>query len=254
MSPPVASRRAGNRGPGRRRRLRRRRAGGRCRRPAARGRQDVVEGEGVVASLVEQSEVRDPAARPGRPIRRDPAGLGGPAGGRQGARGAARGGRARRRLTLDIIGDGPDRERLHAIADASGARDRITWAGHLAERPAYLTGSQPRTSSSSPPPPKAFPRSSSTRSPSDCRSSPPGSVPSPNWPMQDSSTRSPDPTRHRSGRPWLGCASAIRPTSSQGPSAAARSLPRTRDPRRLPGWSHTGAPGGRIFRGSRRLS
>ena len=63
---------------------------------------DVVDGDGVVASLVEPSEVRDPAARAWPPA--EPAairlGLGGTAGGRQGPRGAARGGRARS-LALD---------------------------------------------------------------------------------------------------------------------------------------------------------
>ena len=101
----------------------------------------VVDGDGVVASLVEPSEVRDPASarlaagRSGR----DPARLGGPAGrAARGSRRCSRRSTLDRRLTLDILGDGPDRDRLRAIADASGARDRITWAGHVAERAAYL--------------------------------------------------------------------------------------------------------------------
>jgi glycosyltransferase involved in cell wall biosynthesis len=43
-----------------------------------------------------------------------------------------------RRLILDIVGDGPDRARLREIADASGARNRITWVGHLTDRVVYL--------------------------------------------------------------------------------------------------------------------
>ena len=42
------------------------------------------------------------------------------------------------RLMLDIAGDGPDRARLREIADASGARNRITWVGHLTDRVTYL--------------------------------------------------------------------------------------------------------------------
>ena len=101
---------------------------------------DVVDGDGVVASLVEPSEVRDPAARgwpPAEPAAIRLAWAGRLAGGK-GLEALLEAVELDRRLTLDVLGDGPDRERLRAIADASGARDRITWAGHLAERAAYL--------------------------------------------------------------------------------------------------------------------
>ena len=101
---------------------------------------DVVDGDGVVASLVEPSEVRDPAARGWPPA--DPAAIrlawAGRLAGGKGLEALLEAVELDRRLTLDVLGDGPDRERLRAIADASGARDRITWAGHLAERAAYL--------------------------------------------------------------------------------------------------------------------
>ena len=100
----------------------------------------VVDGDGVVASLVEPSEVRDPAARAWPPA--DPAAIrlawAGRLAGGKGLEALLEAVELDRRLTLDILGDGPDRERLRAIADASGARDRITWAGHVADRAAYL--------------------------------------------------------------------------------------------------------------------
>lgn len=100
----------------------------------------VVDGGGVVASLVEPSELRDPAARAWPPV--DPAAIrlawAGRLAGGKGLEALLEAVDLDRRLTLDILGDGPDRERLRAKAAASGARDRVTWAGHVAERPAYL--------------------------------------------------------------------------------------------------------------------
>src|SRR4051812_42420050 len=103
--------------------------------------QGVVGGDGVVASLVEPSEVRDADAD----TRRWPTG-------EERARLAWAGrlteGKGLEALlavvalepavTLDLIGDGPARERLLAEADASGARSRVTWSGHLADRGAYM--------------------------------------------------------------------------------------------------------------------
>jgi len=100
----------------------------------------VVAGDGVVASLVEPSEVRETAAK-ANPL---------PEGGaiRLAWAGRLTGGKGLealieavagdRRLTLEILGEGPDRDRLRALANASGARDRIVWAGHVADRATYL--------------------------------------------------------------------------------------------------------------------
>ncbi len=102
--------------------------------------EDVVDGEGVVASLVEPFELRDPLARAWPPA--DPAAIrlawAGRLAGGKGLEALLEAVEVNRRLTLDVLGDGPDRERLRAMAAASAARDRITWAGHLAERAAYL--------------------------------------------------------------------------------------------------------------------
>jgi glycosyltransferase involved in cell wall biosynthesis len=102
--------------------------------------EDVVEADGVVASLVESSELRDPSARAWP--QGDPAAVrlvwAGRLTGGKGLEALLEAVELDRRLTLDILGDGPDRERLRALAAMSGARDRITWAGHLAERGAYL--------------------------------------------------------------------------------------------------------------------
>jgi len=39
--------------------------------------------------------------------------------------------RARKAWTLDVVGDGPDRERLRQRAQELGVASRITWLGHL---------------------------------------------------------------------------------------------------------------------------
>ena len=100
----------------------------------------VVDGEGVVASLVEPSEVRDPAARPWPPADPDAIRLvwAGRLVGGKGLEALLEAVDLDRRLMLDIVGDGPDRARLREIADASGARNRITWVGHLTDRVTYL--------------------------------------------------------------------------------------------------------------------
>ncbi len=198
--------------------------------------EDVVDGDGVVASLVEPSEVRDPAARawpPAEPAAIRLAWAGRLAGGK-GLEALLEAVELDRRLTLDVLGDGPDRERLRAIADASGARDRITWAGHLAERAAYLDRLAAADVFVFPSPAEGFPKVVldafavglpvvATRAGALAELADAGLI--------DPIAR---PTRRRSAPPLLDSASAIRPTSSQGASAAARSWPRTRDPRRPP--------------------
>jgi glycosyltransferase involved in cell wall biosynthesis len=102
--------------------------------------EDVVDGDGVVASLVEPKELRDPAMRAWPPT--DPAAIrlawAGRLAGGKGLESLIEAVDLDRRLTLDVLGDGPDRDRLRALAAASSASDRVTWAGHLAERHAYL--------------------------------------------------------------------------------------------------------------------
>ena len=102
--------------------------------------EDVVDGDGVVASLVEPSELRDPATRPWPPADPDAIRLvwAGRLVGGKGLESLLETVDLNRRLRLDIVGDGPDRARLREIADASGARNRITWVGHVSDRVTYL--------------------------------------------------------------------------------------------------------------------
>ena len=206
--------------------------------------EDVVDGDGVVASLVEPSEVRDPAARGWPPA--DPAAIrlawAGRLAGGKGLEALLEAVELDRRLTLDILGDGPDRERLRAIADASGARDRITWAGHLAERAAYLDRLAAADVFVFPSPAEGFPKVVldafavglpvvATRAGALAELADAGLI--------DPIAR-PDAASIRAALAGLARARS-RPTSSQRASAAAHSWPRTRDPRRPPGWSRTGA-------------
>jgi glycosyltransferase involved in cell wall biosynthesis len=99
----------------------------------------IVDRGGVVASLVEPAELRDPDARtwPPGPDRVRLAWAGRLAAGK--GLEALVGAVARDAgLRLDVLGDGPDRDRLRALGEASGAGDRLSWAGHVADRAAYL--------------------------------------------------------------------------------------------------------------------
>ncbi len=101
----------------------------------------VVHGDGVVASLVEPQELRDPNARAwapgsdGRPIRLAWAGRLAAGKGLESMIAAVAADPA---LELEILGDGPDRERLSELATSSGAGDRIRWLGYVADRVSYL--------------------------------------------------------------------------------------------------------------------
>lgn len=99
----------------------------------------VVDRGGVVASLVEPAEVRDPGRRgwPPDPDRARLVWAGRLAGGK-GLEALIAAVARDPRLTLELLGDGPDGERLRALAEASGAHDRITWAGRVTERAVYL--------------------------------------------------------------------------------------------------------------------
>jgi glycosyltransferase involved in cell wall biosynthesis len=99
----------------------------------------VVDGDGVVASLVEPGEVRDSAGRSWLPdvargrlvwAGRLVAGKGlesliGTVAGDPG-------------LTLQVLGDGPDSARLRTAAVAHGVDDRIQWTGRIADRTDYM--------------------------------------------------------------------------------------------------------------------
>jgi glycosyltransferase involved in cell wall biosynthesis len=102
--------------------------------------EDVVDGDGVVASLVDPRELRDPTEHAWPPA--DLAAFrlvwAGRLAGGKGLEALLDAVELDPRLTLDVLGDGPDRDRLRAMAASSGARDRVTWAGHIAERDAYL--------------------------------------------------------------------------------------------------------------------
>jgi glycosyltransferase involved in cell wall biosynthesis len=101
----------------------------------------VVDGDGIVASLVEPGELRDPDERPWMPgsegaaVRLAWAGRLVAGKGLEAVVGAMA---AEPALELEILGDGPDRDRLVELASRSGAGDRIRWSGHIAERATYL--------------------------------------------------------------------------------------------------------------------
>jgi glycosyltransferase involved in cell wall biosynthesis len=100
-----------------------------------------VDGDGVVASLVEAHQIRDPGARPWatgaaeRPARLAWAGRLASGKGLESLLGAVA---ADPSLELDVLGDGPDRERLAQLAVTSGIAGRVRWAGHVADRSIYL--------------------------------------------------------------------------------------------------------------------
>ncbi len=99
---------------------------------------DIVDGGGVVASLVASSEVRDPAGRPWAahdPIRLAWAG--------RVAEGKGLGAllellRALPGAELVMLGEGPARRALEGRAKRMGVGGRIEWRGFVADRAAYL--------------------------------------------------------------------------------------------------------------------
>jgi len=101
---------------------------------------DIVDGDGVVTSLVEPSEVRDPGGQPWaihEPIRLAWAGRVAEGKGLEslldllaGMPGAE----------LVMLGEGPARGRLEARARRLGVGGRIDWRGFIADRATYLDG------------------------------------------------------------------------------------------------------------------
>lgn len=101
--------------------------------------QDIVSGGGVVSSLVEDREIRDPAER------RWPA-----AGERVGLAWAGRIAPGKGlelviaalprlpEMDLSILGDGPQMPALISAAERLGVGSRVTWHGHIADRGRYM--------------------------------------------------------------------------------------------------------------------
>ena len=105
----------------------------------------VVDRGGIVASLVEPAEIRDPDGAPwppgttgsdaNRPARLAWAGRLVEGKGLEALISAVA---AEPGIELDILGDGPARGALAAAADSAGVGDRVTWAGLVGDRVAYL--------------------------------------------------------------------------------------------------------------------
>lgn len=106
----------------------------------------LVEGDGIVTSLVEPSEIRDVTAAPWPAIpwrlRLAWAGRLAPGKGLEALLEAlallAAEEEPGHRVELVVLGDGPARAALEARAVALGIRDRIHWLGYVADRPTYL--------------------------------------------------------------------------------------------------------------------
>jgi glycosyltransferase involved in cell wall biosynthesis len=99
----------------------------------------VADRDGIVSSLIEADEVRDPGDRTWPPIAMPM---------RFAWAGRLVEGKGLEALlaavlrepgvVLDILGDGPARGRLTEHVRAEGDWDRVTWAGHIADRSVYL--------------------------------------------------------------------------------------------------------------------
>lgn len=107
---------------------------------------DIVDGGGIVTSLVEPDEIRDPAGRPWPAIpwrlRIAWAGRVAPGKGLEVLLDALRllvGQEAEgNRVELVMLGDGPARIDLEATAVRLGIADRIHWLGYVADRATYM--------------------------------------------------------------------------------------------------------------------
>jgi glycosyltransferase involved in cell wall biosynthesis len=118
-------------------------AGGRHRVVVGEG---LIDGDGIVTSLVEPEEIRETGTAPSPAIpwrlRLAWAGRLAPGKGLEGLVDAlailAADEKAGDRVELVIIGDGPARGALEARAAGLGIGDRIHWLGYIAERPTYI--------------------------------------------------------------------------------------------------------------------
>jgi glycosyltransferase involved in cell wall biosynthesis len=98
---------------------------------------DVVSGDGVIASLVELDEVR-PADRAWEPHRPPRLGWAGRVADGKGLTRLLDALAALPEAELLMLGDGPARAGLEALARGRGLAGRIDWRGHVAERRPYL--------------------------------------------------------------------------------------------------------------------
>jgi phosphatidylinositol alpha-1,6-mannosyltransferase len=128
--------------------------------------QGLVDGEGVVASLVEPSEIRDTAdqAWPAIPWRLRLAWAGRLAAGKglevlfEAVARRARADGEDPRIELVVMGDGPLRASLTDLATSLGIGERIHWLGHVAEREPYLNSLAACDLFVSPSPAEGFPK------------------------------------------------------------------------------------------------
>ncbi len=126
----------------------------------------LVDGKGVVASLVEPSEIRDAAdqAWPTIPWRLRLAWAGRLAAGKgievlfEAVARRARADGEDPRIELVVMGDGPLRLGLTDLATSLGIGERIHWLGHLAEREPYLSSLAACDLFVSPSPAEGFPK------------------------------------------------------------------------------------------------
>jgi glycosyltransferase involved in cell wall biosynthesis len=101
--------------------------------------EDIVGGRGLVTSLVEPAEVREPRApRPREPGRLRLAWAGRLAAGKGIEALLDAVARLDASVTLELLGDGPARGELEASARAMALSERVAFAGYLAERAPYL--------------------------------------------------------------------------------------------------------------------
>jgi glycosyltransferase involved in cell wall biosynthesis len=98
---------------------------------------DIVDGRGLVASLVAPDEVREPASpwEPHRPVRLAWAGR---VADGKGLRSLLEVLAALPEAELVMLGEGPARTRLEAAARRLGVAGRIDWLGYVADREPYL--------------------------------------------------------------------------------------------------------------------
>ena len=121
-----------------------------------------VEGDGIVASLVEPHELRDPGTRPWPPSAAHAAKArlvwAGRLAAGKGLESLIEAVAHDRALELEVLGDGPDRDRLVAFAASSGAGDRVRWSGHVADRETYLDRLAAADAFAFPSPAEGFPK------------------------------------------------------------------------------------------------
>ena len=119
----------------------------------------VAAGAGIVTTLIEPAELRDPAGRawPSRPGHLRLGWAGRLAAGK-GLEAVLESVAAEPRWDLVVLGDGPDRVRLQAHAESLGLAGRIEWRGYMAERGPYLDALAQADAFVFPSPAEGFPK------------------------------------------------------------------------------------------------